>query len=376
MIRLQQRRGSSAGPRHAVLAWACRTAPALSTALFLRIALAALMALGAGAVHAQPVSPAEVLLFETDHLARTPVPAVLLYDFRKVSNVEPGYTDTVELDLAKENGQMHASLRFLSGVRKRELPDLDDAHGNPVLLGFLEHDIAEMKRLTGGSTTYFRKRIRMELANAAPPGKQTIQFQGKSHEAQVVRIQPYLDDPLHARFEAYVRKTYTFILSDAVPGGIYQLSTSLGPNSSRTINAAADMTTKAIAATTAGTASGAVADARVAKRPGDAAARTGGAQAGGAGSGTAAANGAGSNGAATNEAATNGVTINGAAANGAAADAVAAGAARSATKSAAAAQPGAQERGRPGLGKPGPGAGVVPSIDETLTLVKVADPKR
>ena len=373
MIRLQQRRGSSAGPRHAALAWACRTA------LALRIALATLIALGAGAAHAQPVSPAEVLLFETDHLARTPVPAVLLYDFRKVSNVEKGFIDTVELDLSKENGQMHASLRFLSGERKRELPDLDDAHGNPVLLGFLEHDIAEMKRLTGGSTTYFRKRIRMALANAAPPGKQTIQFQGKSYEAQVVRIQPYLDDPLHARFEAYVRKTYTFILSDAVPGGIYQLSTSLGPNSGRTINAAADVTASEAASATAG----AVADARVAKRPGNAAARASATPAGTAGSGTAAAkgatadgtatNGAATNGAATNGAATNGGATNGAATNGAAADAAAAGAARSAGKAAAAPPSGTQERSRPG---PGAGSGVIPSIDETLTLVKVADPKR
>lgn len=246
MIRIQQQRGRRAGPRHAAWAFA--------------MALAVLLALGAGAVQAQPVSPAEVLLFETDHLARTKAPAVLFYDFRKVSNVEAGYTDTVELDLTKEDGHMHAQLRFLSGVRKRELPDIDDAHGNPVLLGFLEHDIAEMKRLTGGSTTYFRKRIRMALANAAQLSRQTIGFQGKSYDAQAVRIQPYLDDPLHARFEAYVHKTYTFILSEAVPGGVYQIATSLAPSGpGRTINAAADAAK--------GVQPGALADARVAKRP-------------------------------------------------------------------------------------------------------------
>ena len=373
MIRIQQQRGKGAGPRHAAPAWAAFLAPTV---------LALLAALGTATARAQPVSPAEVLLFETDHLARTKVPAALIYDFRKVSNIEPGFTDTVELDLTKENGQMHARLRFLSGERKRELPDIDDAHGNPVLLGFLEHDIAEMKRLTGGSTTYFRKRIRMALANVAQVSRQAISFQGKSYDGQVVRIQPYLDDPLHARFEAYVHKTYTFILSDAVPGGIYQVSTSLGTSGSgRAINAAAGGATNAAAnaaadgatntaadgathtaagaaahakgnAAAAGASPGALADARVAKRPGNGAGSAG--KAGGVQSGTARAseNAAAPTGTAAPRSA---VTPNGTAA----ADAAAARAAR----------PGTQGTGAAAASK-------APSLEETLTLVRVADPKR
>jgi hypothetical protein len=191
----------------------------------LRFAVLAVLSIGAAG--AQPVSRAEVLLFETDHLARMKAPATLVYEFRKLSNVEPAFTDSVQLDVSRAKGQVHAALHFLSGARARELPEVDDAHGNPVLLGFLEHDIAEMKRLTGGSVTYFRKRIRMALANSAQVTPQRITYQGKTLEGQAVRIQPYLDDPLRARFEAYVHKTYTFVLSDAVPGGLYQVSTSL-----------------------------------------------------------------------------------------------------------------------------------------------------
>jgi len=325
MIRIQQQRGRGAGPRHASLARIFLMAPVMAAVL------------SAGAALAQPVSPAEVLLFETDHLARTKAPAALVYDFRKVSNIEAGFTDTVELDLTKEDGHMHARLRFLSGERKRELPDIDDAHGNPVLLGFLEHDIAEMKRLTGGSSTYFRKRIRMALANAAQLSKQTINFQGKSYEGQAVRIQPYLDDPLHARFEAYVHKTYTFILSDAVPGGVYQLSTSLGTSGSgRTINATAD----ARAGVHAEANAGALADARVAKRPPAAA------------------------GAAASGAATSGATPSD--------DATPSGVAATGPASAGK----ADKAPRPGTGGPGSAPGSPPVLEETLTLVKVADPKR
>jgi hypothetical protein len=189
--------------------------------------LAILAALSIGSVAAQPVSPAEVLMFETDHLARMKAPATLVYEFRKLSNVEPAFTDSVQLDVSSSKGQVHAALHFLSGARQRELPEVDDAHGNPVLLGFLEHDIAEMKRLTGGSVTYFRKRIRLALATSAQVTPQRITYQGKTVEGKAVRIQPYLDDPLRARFEIYTRKTYTFVFSDAVPGGVYQVRTSL-----------------------------------------------------------------------------------------------------------------------------------------------------
>jgi hypothetical protein len=119
----------------------------------------------------------------------------------------------VRLDLAKARGKLSAPCTSWRQAQDA-IPALEDAHGNPVLLGFLEHDIAEMKRLTGGSVSYFRKRIRMALAEGAQVTPQRITYQGKTVHAQAVRIQPYLDDPMHARFEKYLRKTYTFVLSD------------------------------------------------------------------------------------------------------------------------------------------------------------------
>jgi hypothetical protein len=192
-----------------------------------RCACAVLATLVLGTAVAQPVSPAETLLFEIDHLGALKAPATLVYDFRKVSNVEPGFSDKVELDLSENQGKRRAALHFLSGERKRDLPAVDDVRGNPVLLGFLERDIAEMRRLTGGSATYFRKRIRMALADRARVTGQALNYGGRKLQGQAVRIQPYLDDPMRGRFERYVHKTYTFVVSEQVPGGVYQLSTSL-----------------------------------------------------------------------------------------------------------------------------------------------------
>jgi hypothetical protein len=199
-----------------------------------------LVAVRACAQTAAPaISPAETLLFETDHLARIKGPTVLIYDFRKVSNVEPGFSDKVQLDVASSNGKTSATLHFLTGKHQHDIPALENAHGNPVLLGFLERDIAEMKRLTGGSTVYFRKRVRMALAEGAQIGKQSITYAGKSLPAQTVRIQPYLNDPMHARFEPYVHKTYLFIVSDQVPGGVYQVRSSLANPAGRVVDASA-----------------------------------------------------------------------------------------------------------------------------------------
>jgi hypothetical protein len=192
------------------------------------LAALALATFATGAPAAQPVSQAETLLFETDHLQGLRAPATLSYAFRKSGNVEPGFDDTVQLELVEANGKKKASLHFLTGPRKHDLPAVEDAHGNPVLLGFLEYDIATMKRLTGGSTNYFRKRIRMALAEAARVTREPIAYGGRQLQAHVIRIQPYLNDPLHARFEKYVGKTYTFVVSEQVPGGVYQVRTALG----------------------------------------------------------------------------------------------------------------------------------------------------
>jgi len=299
----------------------------------LRFAVAAGVFYG-GVAGAQPVSPAETLLFETDHMAKME-PATLVYQFSKRSNIEAAFTDSVELEVTRSKGQVHATLHFLSGKRRRELPEIDDAHGNPVLLGFLEHDIAEMKRLTGGSVTYFRKRIRMALANSAQVTPQRITWQGKTIEGQAVRIQPYLDDPLHARFENYVRKTYTFVFSDGVPGGLYQVSTSLA-NAGRTAPG-----------TVVARAAGQGATAPTVPKPG------------------VATPGIATPGAATSSSAKPGAAGTGKAESGAAVSAAGTPAAPGAT------QPGAAP-GAPGA----PGTPPIPAIDETLTLVKVAAPRR
>jgi hypothetical protein len=114
---------------------------------------------------------------------------------------------------------------FLSGPRRLALPEIESAQGNPAILYFLERDIREMERLTKGKANYFRKRIRMAVAEAASIAELSLPYRGAQVKVQQITLAPYLDDPLRARFENLAGKRYVFTLSDAVPGGLLSLRT-------------------------------------------------------------------------------------------------------------------------------------------------------
>jgi len=198
--------------------------------------VAMLTALSAGAstiASAPEVSPAEALLFQTNHLQNVRAPSTLTYAFHKEGSVEPGFDDKVRLRLTEEKPA--ATLEFLSGPRQYNAPAVDDPEGNPVLLGFLEHDIAEMQRLTGGSSAYFRKRIRLALAESAQVRPRRFTYAGKPVDGREIVIVPYKNDPMHARFEQFTGKRYTFVVSPQVPGGIYQVRAAAEGTSGRPV---------------------------------------------------------------------------------------------------------------------------------------------
>ncbi|HEX7155661.1 MAG TPA: hypothetical protein VF229_00505 [Burkholderiaceae bacterium] len=173
----------------------------------------------------QPISRAETLLFMSNHLAALAVPRRLHYEFRKSGSLEAGFEDTVDIDVTPgaEAGTRDGSARFFSGDRRVPYPTVEHVEGNPVLLFYLEREIREMSRLTGGKPDYFRKRIRMALADHFDVREIQVQVASGLVDATQIVISPYLDDPNRARFENLATKTYVFTISDRVPGTIYQV---------------------------------------------------------------------------------------------------------------------------------------------------------
>lgn len=198
--------------------------------LAILIAAFAAFSVAAAAEEPQQVSEAEDLLFLADHFKSTSAPATLRYSFSKTGSLEKGFSDTVEIKISGNSQGRRVATRCLSQAgRKVDVPPVESAAGNPAILCFLERDIKEMERLTGGKSNYFRKRIRLALAERAEVRPVTVNYQGRELSAKEIRISPYLDDPLKERFQRYMGKYYLFVLSDEVPGTVFRAESVIPP---------------------------------------------------------------------------------------------------------------------------------------------------
>jgi hypothetical protein len=168
------------------------------------------------------IAPAERLLFMSTHLKGIQPQTELDYAVDR-SGPPTKEKDTVKvLVVSADNAKGDARVTDHGG--KVEVPG-DGLPCNPVILYFLEHDIAEMEQLTGGQRRYFQRRVRLALAAGPTIATVTRDAQGQKVPAKEIVIQPYLDDPNSARFSDYTGKRYTFVMSDAVPGQVLLIRT-------------------------------------------------------------------------------------------------------------------------------------------------------
>lgn len=112
-----------------------------------------------------------------------------------------------------------------------EFPEFEKISTNPVIFGFLEHDVQEMSRLTGGGDLYFRNRISQSLASArAELG--VIKYANGDVPARVIEFQPYFEDVGNDLFEFHDElreKIYQIWLSEDVPGYVAKIMTFVKP---------------------------------------------------------------------------------------------------------------------------------------------------
>lgn len=205
-----------------------RLRPAALAAAALLAVLGILCAAAASlAADQAALSPAQTLLFATNHLAGIKQPATLDYAFRHEG--ADSYADKIALKVSAvhADGTKDVAVEFLSGKRRVDFPPLRGFHGNPLIMYFLEWDVRGMQQATGGAALYFRNRIRNAFANAVEIGKVTIRVAGRSAAATAIVLRPYRDDPDIARYAAFRDKSYRFVLSDEVPGMVYEISTSV-----------------------------------------------------------------------------------------------------------------------------------------------------
>jgi hypothetical protein len=173
------------------------------------------------------LSAAQIALFESDHLAEIKSPTTLDYTFQHVGS-EP-YEDSVALLVSEvhDDGSKDVSVEFLTGERRMELSPVTRFHGNPLIMYFLEWDVRGMGKVTGGSALYFRNRIREGFVDQAEIADASIIVNGHSEPATAITLQPFRHDPGIERYAAFRDKSYRFVLSQAVPGRVYEIKAAL-----------------------------------------------------------------------------------------------------------------------------------------------------
>lgn len=189
----------------------------------------ALPALAAGDAPPVDISVAERRLFIDNHFKDLRGKIGLDYVFEKRGTLEAPLDDSahVEVGRTEADGARSVQIDYLHGPHQVKLPSPGRVEGNPVILFFLEREVREMKRRTGGSELYFRKRMRMALAGAAEVTPVKRKVGAREVDAIEIRIAPFRDDPMRSRYDALADKTYLLTLSEAVPGQVVELSTEL-----------------------------------------------------------------------------------------------------------------------------------------------------
>lgn len=190
-----------------------------------RLAIALIFAAYANAVRAEDYSSAQLALFDTPHLANIDKPTTLHYAYRHQGTLESAFSDIVEMTITAiaPDGRKNVRFNYLSDKHHHDFPPVEGFRGNPIIMMFLEHDVSTLSQQTGGSSLYFRNRIRDALIDRATTEATTVGFEGRDIAATRIVMQPFLQDPLRARFEKFAEKTYEFVLAPEVPGGVYSL---------------------------------------------------------------------------------------------------------------------------------------------------------
>jgi hypothetical protein len=184
-----------------------------------------------------PLSPAQIALFESDHLKSIQHPDRLEYRFARdagsggraappgAAPADPGsYTDRIDLDVRpRPDEKKDVWVDFLTGDRHMPFPPMIGFRGNPVLMFFLEHDVEEMERVSGGTAGYFRTRIRQAFVDRAQLKEIDVTHDGTESRGTEITLKPFTNDPRISMFPELKDKQYRFVLTDAVPGSIYEI---------------------------------------------------------------------------------------------------------------------------------------------------------
>ncbi len=187
--------------------------------------LAALLPLAA---QAEPsFSAAENDLFVADHLANVGEARQLVYELERSGPGQAPSRERIVLLLGERHadGGRRVKVQFDGTATGLDLPEIENARGNPVVLAFLERDVRLAQQLTGGQAAHFRRRLRLALADEASVSELGTEHAGRQVRARLIMVTPFASDLNRSRYGKLADKSYRFLLSPQVPGWVIELRT-------------------------------------------------------------------------------------------------------------------------------------------------------
>ena len=174
-------------------------------------------------------SNAENKLWMDNHLLNIKQAVRLHYEFEKTGSYEDGFIDDVYLDIVKinEDGTRDAVLDFFSDEQKQMVApsNVKNITGNPVIGIYLQGDVYEMSRFTEGNWKYFHRQLKLAIADSNTSEHVIVEFGGKQYQSEKIVIYPYENIKQKSRLKEFSDKRYEFIISDEIPGKLYQIRT-------------------------------------------------------------------------------------------------------------------------------------------------------
>lgn len=200
--------------------------------LILPLMMGALLSPSAGFTASSDVSEepefsrANTLLFLDDHLTGPDYSARYVYSSSRAGSEERDFDDRITMTAHAVSGSDAKRVEFdlPAGSSQKPVPAVERARGNPMIMVFLQSDVLELAEATGGHWRYFQKQMKLALEHDARVEPVSIDFQGQSIEGHRITVQPYAKEQARRKeLGPYRNKTYEFLLSDELPGEVFEL---------------------------------------------------------------------------------------------------------------------------------------------------------
>ena len=191
--------------------------------IFLTAATAAILA-AAPAIPAFAEPAPTDLLFKVRQLDLVSKGHEIVYKFERKSSNEQllgkSFADQLRIEITKSNdkGERDLALKIFTGEAARDVQNWPDLSTNPLLLWYLDRSVVQLANLAGADKMYLKGRMRSTFDDKGKVERIKAEFGGKQIDAYRITVIPFIGDPYAPKMEGYDHTSFSFVVSDAVPG--------------------------------------------------------------------------------------------------------------------------------------------------------------